>query len=46
MASDYYGSIAGGHADDWDDEDEYPAHFSYWGIHYYLTAYRRKGVDQ
>ena len=26
MASDYYGSIAGVHADDWDDEDEYCEH--------------------
>lgn len=28
---------------EWDEIDTAPAHFSYWGIHCYLTAYRRKG---
>ena len=31
---------------EWDEIGSSPAHFSYWGIHCYLTAYRRKGVDQ
>ena len=31
---------------EWDEIGTAPQHVSYWGIHCYLTAYRRKGVDQ
>lgn len=27
---------------EWEEAGESPAHFSYWGIHCYLTAYRRR----
>jgi hypothetical protein len=31
-------------AAEWDEIGDCPAHISFWGIHCYLTAYRRKGA--